>query len=93
VSTGSSRMSALAFEPVTIRIGPNGDIRSISSVYEAANVLLEEWPAAPDESFGIVAYACREAFKGNTSPTIVRAAFIDAARVAGIYPHDAAHDN
>jgi hypothetical protein len=59
MANDSSHMSALALDPVTVRIRPNGDVRLIASVHEVANFLLQEWPMAPDESFGVVAYACR----------------------------------
>jgi hypothetical protein len=76
------------FAPVVIRDTRSGAKRTISTVHDAANFLLEEWPVTPDKLFGAVATACRAFMRGNASTDEVRAAFIEAAKEAGIYVDD-----
>lgn len=75
--------TVLAFEPVAISTGAKG-VRLISSVHDAANFLLEEWPVKPEEMFQIAVNACDETFRGSSDTILARAAFVRAAEVAGI---------
>lgn len=75
--------TSLAFEPVAIGTCPKS-VRLISSVHDAANYLLEEWPAEPEEVFRTAVAACRDTFGGRTDTAFARTAFLKAADRAGI---------
>lgn len=73
------------FEPVQICEGI-GKRRAIGDVERAAGWLLERWPGVFKDTPAHLAarVACLEAWEGHAPPVRARAAFIVAAREAGI---------
>lgn len=71
------------FPMVRVQISP-GRIRNVTSVREAAFVLLREWPAGAAARERIAAQkACLAALEGGGDVSTARAAFIEAVRAAG----------
>jgi len=71
--------------PVVIDLSHPLGQRTISTVREAADCLMDAWPepdhsSERDEALRI----CLEVFEGNAHPDEARAAFLAAARSAGL---------
>lgn len=63
-----------------------GRQRFVTSVREAAEVLLREWPAGDYGKRREAKVACLKALQGAATPGSVRKAFVAAAREARIVP-------
>jgi hypothetical protein len=64
-----------------------GEYRVVWSTRDAANLLLEKWPASGD-GYQQAVDVCAEVMKGNLPPEQARQAFILAAKEAGIFVSD-----
>lgn len=73
------------FEPVHVW-EMVGVARAISDVERAAEWLLKKWPPAffDTEANAAARIACLEAWEDRSPPELARAAFVEAAREAGI---------
>lgn len=84
MSAGFWREGLPGFKPILMRMEHEPCLRSISSVYEAANFLVEEWPVVPNPSFRLATNTCRDVLSGMSPVAKARLAFIKAAQEAGI---------
>ena len=79
------------FVGVTIETHVVGRMRTVTSVGEAAEVLLHDWPeAGRGEAYRGALHACYEALEGELDVEDARDAFIAAAQEAGIFVRAAA---
>ena len=78
------------FAGVTIETHVVGRMRTVTSVGEAAEVLLHDWPEAEGEAYRGALHACYEALEGELDVEDARDAFIAAAQEAGIFVRAAA---
>ena len=78
-------MRKLPFPYVTVMTVHVGKMRNISSVDEAADFLLEDWPAIHSRKLTAARHACLDARHRKITCTAARNAFIDAAKEADIY--------
>ena len=69
---------------VVIERGPPGAARSVGSVQEAAECLLDGWPRPHGALYVAALRACHDALAGKISTETARQAFLRAAREAGI---------
>lgn len=86
-SAGSLRsliMVDLDFLAVTIEIDRAGELRNVSSVTEAAEVLMMQWPRHKGKALAAARQACLDALEGKETVENARAAFIAAAEEARI---------
>ncbi|PSH66698.1 hypothetical protein CU102_17980 [Phyllobacterium brassicacearum] len=64
----------------------NGKAIGITSAYDAARFILEQWP---DDAAGPKLYICKailfKCLAGECSAAVARVAFVEAAREAGIF--------
>lgn len=65
--------------------GHVGKTRNISSVDEAAEFLLEDWPVKRSRKLTAARQACLDAIRGKITCTVARNVFIEAAKEADIY--------
>lgn len=84
MALGSDRMWS---DGVYMALEKAGEYRVVWSTRDAANVLLEQWPASGD-GYQQAVDICAEVMKGNLSPEQARQAFILAAKEAGIFVSD-----
>lgn len=80
-----SRLRDLPFPYVTIMTEHVGKERNISSVQEASEFLLHDWPIKNSRKLTAARQACLDALHGKITRTKARQAFIEAAREAEIY--------
>jgi hypothetical protein len=74
------------FAPVTIETARVDRLRTVTSVREAAECLLEDWPEkGRGDHYRRAIRACHNAIAGEVTPGSVRHAFIAAAQEAGIF--------
>lgn len=78
-------MRDIYFESVTIETEKTGQTRTIDSVIQAAEVLLNSWPISHGEKLEAAKRTCLPALEGKLAADATRAAFIDAAREAGFH--------
>jgi hypothetical protein len=78
-------MRNLPFPYVTVMTAHTGETRNISSVNEAAEFLLHDWPIKGSKKLTAARQACLDALHGKITCTKARDAFIEAAREADIY--------
>jgi hypothetical protein len=78
-------MRDLPFPYVTVMTEHTGKTRNISSVNEAAEFLLHDWPIKSSKKLTAARQACLDALHGKITCTKARDAFIEAAREADIY--------
>jgi hypothetical protein len=79
------------FAGVTIETHVVGRIRIVTSVGEATEVLLHDWPeTGRGEAYRGALHACYEALEGELDVEDARDAFIAAAQEAGIFVRAAA---
>lgn len=81
-------MENVHFDTVTVETDRVGQLRNITSVTEAASFLLAEWPGKRGRLHALARLACLEALERTITGDDARAAFIDAAKEAGIYIDD-----
>lgn len=70
--------------PITIDIRSDGHYRVVTSAKEAAKVLSNEWPPVDSPLLRNALAQSSAALRGAVSPEVCRAAFLRAAREAGI---------
>lgn len=73
------------FKEVTVMTRQVGKMRVITSVVQAAEFILNEWPGDNTKMLDIAKHALVECFDGKMSPGVARMAFIEAAKEAHIY--------
>ena len=81
----SLRMRNLPFPYVTVMTEHVGKTRNISSVQEAIEFMLHDWPIKNSRKLTAARQACLDALHGKITHTKARQAFIEAAREADIY--------
>lgn len=77
-------MTNLDFLAVTIEIDETGELRNVSSVAEAAEILRQNWPSDRGKELSRARRACLDAMEGTGSLEEARTAFVAAANEAGI---------
>ena len=87
-------MANPTFKPVELCLHPPGGYREIADALDAANALLELWPADKQEgpAFERACILCREAIGFDGSPEALRAALLAAAEAAGIMCRQAGYE-
>jgi len=78
-------MRSLPFPYVTVMTYQVGKTCNISSVEEAAENLMMNWPIKTGAQLLAARLACLDALEGKILCSAAREAFIEAAREAGIY--------
>jgi predicted RecB family endonuclease len=76
--------TASAFAPVGLALRESGSRRVVSTLRDAAAVLLEDWPDDDGEEYVIAVKACADAITGKVTIAAFRQAFLKAALEAGI---------
>ena len=77
-------MTNLDFLAVTIEIDETGELRNVSSVADAAEILRQNWPVDRGRELSRARRACLDAMEGTGSVEEARTAFVAAAKEAGI---------
>lgn len=72
------------FNPVIISLGNANADATISSVEEAAEELLTEWPIDDGERYYVAVKACLDCITSDADPDFARTAFVRAAEEAGM---------
>jgi Protein of unknown function (DUF982) len=73
------------FAGVTIETSVAGRMRTVTSVREAAECLLGEWPTQRrGDHYRRAVRACHDALKGEATASVAQRAFVRAALEAGI---------
>jgi hypothetical protein len=70
--------------PVQLELDGLGRYRSIRSVKQALQLLVDDWPETSSPLYRNAVYMCDAALKGETCPDDARRSFIDAARCAEV---------
>jgi hypothetical protein len=78
-------MENVHFKSVTVESLFPGKLRTIASVAEAAEFLLNEWPGKRGRLHGLAQQACLEAMDGSATGDMARSVFVEAAKEADIY--------
>ncbi len=73
------------FPAVTIQFRHAGKCQNITSVEQAAELLLMDWPIHDGTHLKVARQKCLDALDQLTTVTDARAAFIEAAREANIF--------
>ncbi len=76
--------SSSAFAPVSLILRESGARRVVSTLRDAAAVLLEDWPDDDGEEYVIAVKACADAITGAITIEAFRQAFLKAALEARI---------
>lgn len=76
-------------KPVVIQPGRIDRDRVVTTVAEAAQILIHQWPAPKCEKRQAAMQACLDVIRGDRAPGHARLAFIDAAKQARILVGDA----
>ena len=76
--------SRSAFAPVSLILRENGARRVVSTLHDAAVVLLHDWPDDDGEEYVIAVKACADAITGTIAIEAFRQAFLKAALEARI---------
>ncbi|MBB3238197.1 DUF982 domain-containing protein [Phyllobacterium endophyticum] len=77
-------MITMDFIAVTIEIDETGELCNVSSVAEASEILLRNWPVQRGKELSRARRACLDAIEGKGSVEEARTAFVAAAKEAGI---------
>ncbi|MBO0143705.1 hypothetical protein D3C87_1581990 [compost metagenome] len=72
------------FNPVIISLGDANPDLTISSVEEAAEELLSEWPIEDGDRYYEAVKACLDCITSDADPDLARTAFVQAAEEAGM---------
>jgi hypothetical protein len=78
-------MEDRAFKEVQVMTRQVGKTRVITSVAQAAEFIVNEWPGIDTERLEIAKHALVQSFDGKMSPGVARMAFIEAAKEAKIF--------
>ena len=73
---------------VRIQIGRVDRDRIVVGTKDAAKILLRDWPATDNPKRVLAMKACLEVINGRKPPYVARAAFVAAAKDAGVYLGD-----
>lgn len=73
------------FKEVTVMTRQLGKMKVITSIMQAAEFIVNEWPGEETERLDIAKHALLECYDGKLSPGVARMAFIEAAKEADIY--------
>lgn len=84
----AKRVTLKAFPSVKLAVHGLGRYRTISTVREAAETLMERWPSHEGAAFEDALQACLKVMEGGGTPEAVREALIRAAREADIDVRD-----
>ena len=77
-------MPSASFLSVTVETAHGTRPQTITSVEQAADFPINDWPPERGRLHGQARQACLDALEGNLSGAEARAVFIDAAKAAGI---------
>ncbi len=77
-------MPNIYFPSVTVEAARDGKPRTITSVLQAVDFLMNDWPPNRRRLYGLARQACLDALEGNLTGAEARAVFIDAAKDANI---------
>ncbi|MEP6566234.1 MAG: DUF982 domain-containing protein [Mesorhizobium sp.] len=69
-------------KPVSVATGISGDIRNLTNVRQAFDLLTDQWRNGGSPNHRAALRACRQALNGGVSADVARDAFIEAAREA-----------
>jgi len=72
------------FNPVIVSLGDAHADLTISSVEEAAEELLTEWPIDDSDRYYEAVKACLDCITSDADPDFARTAFVQAAEEAGM---------
>lgn len=72
------------FKDVTVMTRQIGKMRVITSVVQAAEFIINEWPGEQTDKLEIAKHALVQCFDGKMSPGVARMAFVEAAKEADI---------
>ncbi|MBZ3695416.1 MULTISPECIES: DUF982 domain-containing protein [Phyllobacterium] len=78
-------MRKFPFESVTVETKKIGAYRNITSVEEAAEFLLTDWPARHGPTYLAARQVSLDTMEGTRTIDEARAAFIEAAKAADIF--------
>ncbi len=73
------------FKEVTVMTRQIGKMKVITSITQAAEFIVKEWPGSDSEKLEIAKHALVKCYDGEMSPGVARMAFIEAAKEADIY--------
>lgn len=73
------------FKEVKVMTRQLGVMRNITSIRQAAEFILTEWPGEETEILDTAKFALLKCYDGEMSPGVARMAFIEAAKEADIY--------
>ena len=73
---------------VRIQFGRVDRDRIVVGTKDAAQILLRDWPTADNPKRVTAMKACLDVIKGKKTPSVARAAFVAAAKDAGVYLGD-----
>lgn len=76
-------------KPVIIQPGRIDRDRVVTTVAEAAQILIHQWPEPKCEKRHAAMRACLDVIRGDRAPGHARVAFVDAAKQARILVGDA----
>jgi hypothetical protein len=75
------------FKPVKITTPESSDPKLISTLPEATEFIIAHWPAYRSVRLEEAREICLDAVSGKVPVNVARAAFVAAAKEAGIYVH------
>lgn len=78
-------MEDLPFKEVTVMTRQIGRMKVITSIMQAAEFIVNEWPGTDSEKLDIAKHALVKCYDGEMSPGVARMAFVEAAKEADIY--------
>lgn len=73
------------FKEVKVMTRQIGKMKVITSVMQAAEFIVDEWPGTDTEKLDIAKFALVKCYDCEMSPGVARMAFIEAAKEADIY--------
>lgn len=74
-------------KPVTVRANGAGDNLTVTTTAQAAQILLNRWPARRGKALERAKVICVQVIEGTNKPEKTRKAFVKAARKAALRPH------
>ena len=79
-------LSSIPFKQVVVQTDEIGPLRAVTSVREAAECLVDDWPTEGcGRAYKIACMICRHALAGDMAAAVARGAFIAAAKEAGVF--------
>jgi hypothetical protein len=71
-------------KPVVVSVGVFGTVHYVSNAREAADLLLNHWPAPGSRTHRVARQSCLEVLRGLKDARVAREDFMQAARDADI---------